>query len=137
MNRDSALKSKIHKLFLESTGLIQTTELLINRHFNYELSNQDSQLMLQWLMAYFNKQSKRKAISSETKQKLFILQNGKCAVCGEDLGNDCSKVHVDHIVPWSLVGDELPDNYQLLCQTCNECKSAHTDYIFKKLINLN
>ena len=137
MNKDSSLKSKTHKLFLESTDLVETTKIIVNRQFEYELTETDSQLMLAWFKAYFNKQSKRKAIPFEIKKKLFDSQNGKCAACGESLGNDFSKIHVDHIVPWSLVGDELPDNYQVLCQFCNESKSANTDYIFKKLIKLN
>ena len=137
MNKDSILKSKIHKLFLESSVPIDTTKILIKRYFNYELTNQDSQTMLQWIKAHFNKQDKRKSISLEIKKQLYALQGGKCAVCGEDLGDDLSKIHVDHIIPWTLVGDELSNNYQYLCPVCNECKSAHTDYIFKKLINLN
>ena len=54
-------------------------------------------------------------------------------ICGEPLGPVMAKIHVDHIIPWKLVGDELNDNYQALCETCNECKSARTDYIFKAL----
>ena len=137
MKKDVALKSKIRKLFLESTDPTLTTEIIIRRYFNYELTAQDSQLMLQWIKAHFNKQDKRKAISAETKQRLCALQKGKCAVCGEDLEDDLSKIHVDHIVPWTLVGDELDNNYQCLCSTCNESKSAHTDYICKKLIKLD
>ena len=69
-------------------------------------------------------------------EELFKEQNGKCAVCGENLGDNWSIIHVDHIIPWALVGDELKDNYQVLCETCNESKSANTDYIFKNLIKL-
>lgn len=137
MDKDPALKSKTKKLFLESTDLTETTKIIIKRHFNYELTESDSLLMLTWFKANFNKQSSRKAIPFEIKKKLFDSQNGKCAACGESLGNDFSKIHVDHIVPWSLVGDELLDNYQVLCQFCNESKSANTDYIFKRLIKLN
>ena len=65
------------------------------------------------------------------------MQNGRCVVCGELFDKDLSKVHIDHIIPWMLVGDELKNNYQCLCETCNECKSAHTDYMFRNLIKLN
>ena len=137
MNRDDTLRLKIRKLFLQTTDAVMTTQIIISKYFNFDLSAEDSRLMYKWLNAHFNKQPTRKPVPLNLKIKLYQLQNGKCAVCGEDLGEDWSEIHVDHIIPWMLVGDELADNYQCLCQTCNECKSAHTDYIFKKLINLN
>lgn len=137
MKRDDSMRLRIRKLFLQTTDAEMTTQIIISKYFNFDLTAEDSHTMFQWLNAHFNKQPTRKPISAEFKLQLCQLQNGKCAVCGEDLGTDLSKIHVDHIIPWVLVGDELADNYQCLCQTCNECKSAHTDYIFKKLINLN
>lgn len=137
MKRDKTMRLKIRKLFLQTTDAEMTTKVIISKYFNFDMSEEDTHTMFQWLNAHFNKQPNRKPISSDIKDQLFRLQNGKCAVCGEDLGENLSKIHVDHIIPWALVGDELENNYQCLCQTCNECKSAHTDYIFKKLINLN
>lgn len=137
MKRDDTMRLKVRKLFLQTTDTEMTTQIIISKYFNFDLSAEDARLMFQWLNAHFNKQPKRKPISLDFKIQLYQLQNGKCAVCGEDLGENLSEIHVDHIIPWVLVGDELEDNYQCLCQTCNECKSAQTDYIFKKLINLN
>ncbi len=137
MKRDDTMKLKVRKLFLQTTDAEMTTKIIVSKYFNFDLSKEDAHTMFQWINAHFNKQPKRKIISLDFKEKLYRLQNGKCAVCGEDLGEDLSKIQVDHIIPWVLVGDELENNYQCLCQTCNECKSAHTDYIFKKLINLN
>lgn len=136
MNKDNAFKVKIHKLYLESTDKIVSTTVIIQRYFNYRIEKQDAQLLLQWLTAYFNKQNTRKRISVDEKRLLCIKQGWKCALCGEDLGSDLSKIHVDHIVPWILVGDELPNNHQCLCPICNESKSAQTDYIFRRLINI-
>ena len=31
--------------------------------------------------------------------------------------------HVDHIVPWDYVGDELKNNKRVLCAACNRKKS--------------
>lgn len=31
--------------------------------------------------------------------------------------------HVDHIVPWDYVGDELENNKRVLCAACNRKKS--------------
>ena len=100
------------------------------------LSKAEAKLLTTWFEAHFRKGGHRKPIPLSKKIELFNEQDGKCAVCGEDLGHDWSKIHVDHIIPWTLVGDELDNNYQDLCETCNECKSASTDYIFKNLIKL-
>jgi hypothetical protein len=55
--------------------------------------------------------------------RLRIEQNSRCAVCGVGLHEDTE--HLDHIVPWRLIGD-VPDgaNWRLLCAPCNLGKGA-------------
>ena len=108
----------------------------MKKHTDCDLSQKDSIAMLEWFEANFHKLSRRKPISNEIRKDLVLKQKNCCAVCGELFGNDPSKIHIDHIVPWKLVGDELKNNFQALCETCNECKSAKTDYIFKRIMKL-
>lgn len=136
MRNDSTYKAKIQNLFRESFNKNVTVQLIVRREFDYDLTKEEAEIMCKWFDAHFKKSNRRKSIPLSVKMELYKKQNGKCAVCGENLGADNSKIHVDHIIPWTLVGDELEDNYQDLCDTCNECKSASTDYIFKNLIKL-
>ncbi len=136
MKNDTAYKTKIRTLFLETHDKEMTAKIIIAKAFRYDLSEEEAKQMSKWLEAHFRKSSKRISIPLSVKIDLYNKQTGKCAVCGEPLGNNWSKIHVDHIIPWMLVGDELDNNYQDLCDTCNECKSASTDYIFKNLIKL-
>lgn len=72
---------------------------------------------------------KRRAIKANSKgvvsvglrDKLFKLQRGKCACCGEPLGKN---YHMDHIMPLALGGTNTDDNIQLLRQICNNQKHA-------------
>ena len=136
MRNDSTYKAKIQNLFRESFNKNMTVQLIVKREFDYDLTIEEAEIMYKWFDAHLKKSNRRKTIPLSVKLELLKKQNGKCAVCGENLGLDNSKIHVDHIIPWTLVGDELEDNYQDLCDTCNECKSASTDYIFKNLIKL-
>lgn len=54
--------------------------------------------------------------------KLMILQKGKCACCRADLKK--VKTHLDHIMPIAKGGSNTDNNIQLLCQPCNNRKSA-------------
>jgi 5-methylcytosine-specific restriction endonuclease McrA len=71
-----------------------------------------------------------KAISQLPKDffaRLLISQNGICAspVCQKDI---TSCYDIDHIMPLSLGGTDEPDNFQLLCSTCNRRKNnKHPD----------
>ena len=136
MYKDPAYSGRIRKLFIQSTNEVDTTIAIVNKAFGVDLAADDAKLMSVWFKANLSKKATRRVIPLELKKKLYTQQGGKCMVCGEDLGNDFSKIHVDHIIPWKLVGDELENNYQDLCETCNECKSASTDFIFKSMINL-
>ncbi len=137
MERNPQFKAKVKNLFRQSYDKCDTVSAIIRNELKYdELSSEDAAIMQMWFEANLRKTSRRKVIPQEVKERLYKSQNGKCVVCGEELGNDWSKIHVDHIIPWKLVGDELADNYQDLCETCNECKSARIDYLFKNLIKL-
>ena len=136
MNRDKLFKLKIQTLYRQTYDKSLTTQLIIKKVFEFEIEKEEGEVVSTWIEAYFKKGSKRRTISKELKEELCKKQNWKCMVCGEDLDKNGSKIHIDHIIPWSLVGDELENNYQALCETCNESKSASIDYLFKILLNL-
>lgn len=43
-------------------------------------------------------------------------QNNLCAICNQELQDDC---HADHIYPWSKGGKTVLENCQILCKKCN------------------
>jgi hypothetical protein len=54
-------------------------------------------------------------------KRLFKLQKGKWACCGDYLGDN---YHLDHIMPLALGGSNTDDNIQLLKAWCNLSKHA-------------
>lgn len=136
MERNPEFKRKVRQLYRETYNFTVTIQQLILRELKQKISLEDANLMATWFKANLNKLNNRKTIPLSVKKELYSKQNGKCMICGEDLGNDWAKIHVDHIIPFKLVGDELPDNYQDLCDSCNTYKSARTDFIFKSMLKL-
>lgn len=55
-------------------------------------------------------------LSPNLAARLLKLQRGKCACCGEPLGDN---YHLDHIMPLALGGTNTDDNIQLLRDVCN------------------
>lgn len=55
-------------------------------------------------------------------KKLLVSQKNKCVCCKTNL----SKVeyHLDHIMPLSLGGENVDNNVQILCKSCNLSKHA-------------
>lgn len=62
-------------------------------------------------------------LSSYERQRLrrarMKSQDGKCAICGEPLGDDQS---LDHIVPVSKGGKNVWSNFQLTHARCNKSR---------------
>ena len=131
MKRNKDFEIEIRTLLRQRSPV----KMIIRRFLKCEISDNDAQLMYTWFDAHLNKSDKRKSFPHSLRESLYKKQNGKCAICGEELGSDWGKIHVDHIIPFKLVGDELPDNYQDLCESCNSCKNAQTDFIFKSMLN--
>ena len=136
MERDKSLRERIQTLFRQTYDECKTIRAVFMHELKYELTEDEAETIRPWFIANLRKCNKRKTISVDDKQELCKKQNWKCAVCGETIGQSLVDIHVDHIIPFVLVGDELKDNYQALCATCNLCKSAHTDYIFRSLLKI-
>lgn len=135
MERNKDFKIEIKTLFRQSSDYPITVKAIIQNILKYEISMDDATLMSTWFKANLKKSNVRKTIPG-LKEKLYKIQNGRCMICDEKLGSDWSKIHVDHIIPFKLVGDELSDNYQDLCDKCNASKNARTDFIFKSMLKL-
>lgn len=84
------------------------------------------------VQAFLAKSTYRKPISDETRKRLLEAQHYSCAICGQSID---MHAHADHIVPFAYVGDELPDNLQMLCAHCNEAKRESIDYQIRYLLN--
>lgn len=55
------------------------------------------------------------------KKAIFEKQKGICVHCKKEFS--FKEMHADHIKPWSLGGETIPENCQVLCQLCNAKKS--------------
>lgn len=67
--------------------------------------------------------------------RLFNQQLGCCAGCARSFSDELP-VTIDHVVPLSRGGSNLPDNIQLMCMSCNDSKGSRTmdewcDYILE------
>lgn len=133
MKKQTEYRSYVLQLYKETYDESLTTRLIFAKE-NYEISDHQAKLVSSWMKAHFRKSVNRKTLDS--KRILFKKQNGKCAICGKQLGENWSKIHLDHVIPWDLVGDELEHNYQDLCSTCNAEKSNNVHYVFLRLLDL-
>lgn len=85
-----------------------------------KLSDDESEEILGWLTAYFSKRDIRMRYPDQLRETLLIDQNQECKICGMSI--TLSNSELDHIIPWVYVGDELSNNLQLLCSSCNKRK---------------
>ena len=65
--------------------------------------------------------------------RLKKKQKGLCAICDRPL----ILFHVDHKVPMSRGGENLPRNLQLLCPECNQAKGTLTDEEYRETLRHN
>lgn len=124
-------QQRLRNVYYNTSNALSTTMGLITYSAGINASTQDAKRIQELVMAFLNKKPYRAVIPPETKKRILIDQNNKCAIC------DCmidSSAHVDHIVPFKYVGDELMDNYQMLCSKCNQRKNASIDYQIRYLL---
>ena len=132
-NSSSQDKHRLRNILALSSNKIETIKKIIKRDFAIDLTDYESQRLLELLNAYLTKSNYRKPLDENTKKKLLIKQNNQCAICHCNIEHN---YHADHIVPFKYVGDMLENNWQMLCSNCNEKKNASIDYQIKYLLNL-
>lgn len=128
---DSAYIS-IKKIYYRSSSDIDAVKQIIQKICHLSLSEQDYKWLNNCIKAFMKKKSYRTHFSHSFRKELWNKQEQKCYICGKEILAE--EGHVDHIVPWDYVGDELDDNYQVLCSDCNLHKSNHVALTVHSLI---
>ena len=105
---------------------MHVTKQIMNKYIGGSFTEEEYERFYGLLMARIRKKSMRKLYPDSTRTTLLHNQKFRCTICGCDIDSKASEL--DHIVPWSLVGDELNDNLQMLCLPCNRRKGATIDY---------
>ena len=95
------------------------------------LDEESYHLMGKWLLAFFRKKDYRVIYPQKIRTDLLHQQHCHCAICNELITDHAE---LDHIIPWKYVGDELDNNLQLLCFTCNRSKKASPLYQLQMLL---
>lgn len=91
------------------SDLYEDTEIKSKKGIYYYILNGNSK--------YLN----LRTFEDHVKKSVYEKQAGKCNHCGEEF--PLNQMHADHIKPWSLGGKTVPENCQILCQSCNAQKS--------------
>lgn len=131
LKKDQAFYTWAKKVFFMKNDIVATRKI-IDRACGCKLSEKDTLWMQTCIKAFFSKGSTRQPTTQEEKEHLLKKQNGKCAICGCPIS--INTMHVDHIIPWDYVGDNLNDNSQGLCKGCNLSKSNHVAQTVTNLI---
>jgi len=69
----------------------------------------------------FMEKDSRRGFNQTEKAEIWDKQEGKCAICGEQLLRRAT--HYDHIIPWEKGGKTNVINGQALCANCHSIKS--------------
>ena len=136
MRHSAEFDAYVRTLYRQSYDDQITTTVLFQREFDTIIAAEDIATMTKWVNAHLKKLPSRKPISDDIKRALVRNQSGKCQICNCEISATSSDCHVDHIVPWVLVGDELDNNLQALCGNCNEKKNANVSYMFRSMISI-
>jgi hypothetical protein len=66
------------------------------------------------------KRRSKRDISHRLRFRILVRDGFTCRKCGRSpLKTPGTELHVDHIVPWSIGGETLPDNLETKCIECN------------------
>jgi HNH endonuclease len=77
------------------------------------------------LIAYYMAGADSRHLSDVLMREIYLRDNGTCQKCLRAVGPRA--VHFDHIVPWSVDGETVPWNLQVLCESCNRAKGNRMD----------
>lgn len=132
-NSTKDAQQRIRTIYRRTNNPIDTTKNIFVNNFGESISNSEAERLFILITAFLKKSIYRKSNSDLLKKSLLQNQFHHCAICGCDID---IHAHVDHIVPFKLVGDELDNNLQILCTDCNLKKNASLDFQIRFLLKL-
>lgn len=119
--------------FLNSVNKLLTTERIVYEKTKCKLSENECRIVYNYIHAYFGKLNVRISYDDSVRHQLLSKQKNKCNICKKNIMFEDSEL--DHIVPWTYVGDELGlSNLQMLCKDCNHRKSKNSAYNLKMFL---
>lgn len=130
-NASTEAQQRLRNIFSRSPNTITITQNIVKNELSEEITIDEAQELHPMIKAFLNKSPHRKRIPDSTKEELLKKQNNRCAICGTEID---IHAHADHIVPFEYVGDELDDNYQMLCTNCNLKKNDSIDFQIRYLL---
>lgn len=131
MKRDHDFLISVKRCYCRHENLTAARKL-VQQVCHFSMSDKDIAWLNDCITAHMEKKDTRSVIPSNEKKRLLERQDNRCAKCGKTI--TLSSMHVDHIVPWDYVGDELEHNRQGLCSVCNSRKSNHVAMAVSDLI---
>ena len=132
-NSTKDAQQRVRTIYSRTRNPIETTKNIFMNEFGETISNSDADRLSILIFSFAQKSIYRKSIDDSLKNSLLQSQFHHCAICGCDID---IHAHADHIVPFKLVGDELDNNLQMLCNNCNLKKNACLDYQIRFLLKL-
>ena len=132
-NSTKDAQHRIRTIYSRTNDPRRTTKNIIINQLGETISDSDADRLFVLITSFLNKSRYRKPIEESIRKSLLLSQNHHCAICGCDID---MHAHVDHIVPFKFVGDELDNNLQMLCTDCNLKKNASLDYQIRFLLKL-
>jgi len=130
---DEIFKIKLRNRLRNSTNKIVMVKNVVWEITKCKINDEEANELYNYLYAYFRKSNNRKIYSDELKKDLLIDQSYCCNICKKQIKLQTSEL--DHIIPWTLVGDELGiTNLQMLCIDCNRRKSKNIAYNLKMFL---
>lgn len=132
-NSTKDAQQRIRTIYSRANNPIETTKSIFVNEFGEVISDSDADRLFILISSFLKKSIYRKSNSDSLKKSLLQNQFNHCAICGCNID---IHAHVDHIVPFKLVGDELDNNLQMLCTDCNLKKNASLDFQIRFMLKL-
>lgn len=126
-------KKQVKERLRNSVNKLLTVKHIVYEKTKCDIDLEEAETLYQYLYAYFTKKNIREIYDDHYKNKILFAQNHKCKICKREITLENSEL--DHVIPWSLVGDELgEENFQMLCRDCNRRKSKNIAYNLKMFL---
>lgn len=130
---DPIFRKRVQERLRSSENEILSVKCIVRDTIGCLLNDIEAARVREYLIAHFRKKDKRINYDTSVRVKKLQESYGRCSICGKPITIATSEL--DHIIPWSMVGDELGvSNLQMLCTDCNRRKSKNVTYNLKMFL---